>query len=178
MIKYNVHTVFQDKSPERLKELSGKFALPVHLMLFNLDGNMNIAVAIRSAAVLGCSDVWVIGKRKYDARPDVGSHNYINVHKQATFDVSYFETNGIQPIVVEQGGMPIEDFNFKSYMKSPVCFIMGSESSGIPKGFLESAPRVTISQYGMVRSLNVSMAASIVMYEYLRQWRKMRSLHG
>ena len=174
MIKYNVHNVFQGESPERLKELSGKFALPVQLMLFNLEGHQNIAVAIRSAAVLGCSDVWVIGKRKYDGRPEVGSHNYINVHKQLDFDVSYFEKNGIQPIVVEQGGMPIEEMNFKPYMKQPVCFIMGSESTGIPKGFLESAPRVTISQYGMVRSLNVSMAATIVMYEYLRQWRKMR----
>jgi tRNA G18 (ribose-2'-O)-methylase SpoU len=33
---------------------------------------------------------------------------------------------------------------------------------------------VSISQYGLVRSLNVSIAASIVMYEYMRQWRGMR----
>ena len=54
---------------------------------------------------------------------------------------------------------------------------MGSESHGIPAETLKNlaaAPRVSISQYGMVRSLNVSIAASIVLYEYLRQWRKDR----
>jgi tRNA (guanosine-2'-O-)-methyltransferase len=54
---------------------------------------------------------------------------------------------------------------------------MGSESHGIPKDMLDAmkdVPRVSISQYGMIRSLNVSIAASIVLYEYLKQWRQSR----
>ena len=34
-------------------------------------------------------------------------------------------------------------------------------------------PIITISQYGVMRSFNVAMASSIVMYEYTRQWRKL-----
>lgn len=173
-IKYNVHTTFQSESPERLKQISQAIALPVHLMLFNLDGNMNIAMSIRSAAVLGCSDVWIVGRRRYDARPEVGAKNYINVHKIDSVDMEFFEKHHLQPIVVEQGGTCLEDMNFKSFMKKPVCFIMGSESHGIPIGFLPSAPRISISQYGLIRSFNVSVAASIVMYEYLKQWRASR----
>ena len=177
-IKYNVHSLLQDKSPDELKTISNKLALPVHLMLFNLDGNMNIAMSIRTAAVLGCSDVWVIGVRRYDARPEVGSKNYINVHKLKTIDSStFFTEHNLQPILVEQGGTSIEDINFKPFISStkPVCFIMGSESHGLPKDILDmNFPKVTISQYGLVRSLNVSVAASIVMYEYLKQWRSSR----
>jgi tRNA(Leu) C34 or U34 (ribose-2'-O)-methylase TrmL len=176
-IKWNVHSIIQKQNPERLKIIAKKLCLPVQLMLFNLDGNMNIAMSIRTASVLGCSDVWVIGRRKWDARPEVGAKNYINVHKQTEFNTSYFKENGIQPVLVEQGGVPIEDINFKPFMHKKICFIVGSESNGIPKDFmneLKDAPRVTISQYGVIRSLNVSIAASIVMYEYLRQWRKNR----
>jgi tRNA G18 (ribose-2'-O)-methylase SpoU len=38
------------------------------------------------------------------------------------------------------------------------------------------APIVSISQYGVMRSLNVSVATGIVLYEYARQWRKSASL--
>jgi tRNA G18 (ribose-2'-O)-methylase SpoU len=181
-LRYNVHTVLQDKPPERLREIASALALPVHLMLLNLDGNMNIAMSIRTAAVLGCSDVWVVGQRRYDARPEVGSKNYINVRKLRTLGPNpaiFFESAGIQPILIEQGGTPIEEMNFKRFHRcgKPVCFVMGSESHGIPDEFalaLAAAPRITISQYGLVRSLNVSIAASIVMYEYLKQWRMAR----
>lgn len=186
-IKYNVHKQFQDKPNEWVCEVAHKLALPVHLMLYNLDGNMNIAMSIRTAAVLGCSDVWVIGRRKYDARPEVGSKNYIRVHKIPILEdpAAFFAELGVQPILVEQGGTALEDTNFKPFFSKnninsnskPVCFIMGSESHGIPRETLRNlaaAPRVSISQYGMVRSLNVSIAASIVIYEYLRQWRSAR----
>ena len=173
-IKYNVHTVFQHETPERLSEIAHSLAIPVHLMLFNLDGNMNIAMSIRTAAVLGCSDVWIIGKRRYDARPEVGAKNYIRVHKRDFVDRSFFTEQGIQPVLVEQGGTPLETFKFKSMMHAPVCFIMGSESDGLPLEFLQDmkdAPRISISQCGLLRSLNVSVAASIVLYEYFKQWR-------
>jgi tRNA G18 (ribose-2'-O)-methylase SpoU len=38
------------------------------------------------------------------------------------------------------------------------------------------APIVTISQYGVMRSLNVSVATGIVLYEFCRQWRQSISI--
>jgi len=173
-IKYNVHSCFQEKSIEELKKISSALSLPIHLMLFNLDGNMNIAMSIRTAAVLGCSDVWIVGKRRYDARPEVGAGHYVNVHKTDSISSSFFEEHNLQPVLVEQGGTALEEMNFKPYFSKTVCFVVGSESDGIPKEFLETmkgSPIVSISQYGLIRSLNVSIAASIVLFEYLRQWR-------
>jgi len=178
-VKYNVHTCFQENTVEKNREISEALALPVHLMLFNVDGNMNVAMSIRSAAVLGCSDVWIVGRRSYDARPEVGAKHYIRVHKIDKLEdpKAFFTERTLQPFLIEQGGIPLEDMNFKPYVKGSVCFIMGSESHGIPEELLKvmkSTPRLTISQYGMVRSMNVSIAGSIVMYEYLKQWRHSR----
>lgn len=173
-IKYNVHTIFQDKPIEDVKEISKHFRLPIHLVLVNLDGNMNIAMCVRTCAVMGISDVWIIGKRNYDARPEVGGRHYVNVHKLDKIEDPYkfFVDKGIQPFLIEQGGSSLEEFSFKAYIKSPVCFIMGCESTGISPEWeksLDKAPRLSISQYGMIRSLNVSVAASIVLYEYIKQ---------
>ena len=175
-MKYNVHTIIQHKPKEEIQSISKKLSLPVHLMLLNLDGNMNIAMSIRTAAVMGCSNVWVIGRRAYDSRAEVGSKNYIKITKLDTINpVEFFRENNLQPIMIEQGGKALEDFKFKPFQTGPVCFIMGSESHGIPKEWLKlDIPRISISQYGMVRSLNVSIASSIVIYEYLKQWRSAR----
>lgn len=181
-IKWNVHTPFQSLGPTRAAEISTALAIPCHLMLVNLDGNMNIAMSIRTAAVLGISDVWVVGKRRYDARPEVGAKNYIRVHKIQSLESprAFFEEKKLVPFLVEQGGKPIEEYSFTSQIRGGQvpCFIMGSESHGIPAEWLTAladVPRLTISQYGLVRSLNVSIAASILLYEYLKQWRALKS---
>jgi tRNA G18 (ribose-2'-O)-methylase SpoU len=180
-IKYNVHTPFQKFTPEHNSMLAEKLSIPVHLMLLNLDGNMNVAMSVRSAAVLGISDVWIVGRRKYDARPEVGAKHYVRVHKTGDLadPIAFFEEQGLQPILVEQGGIPLEEMNFGPFIRSgkPVCFVLGSESEGINPDWLRQmcgAPRITIAQYGMIRSLNVSIAASITLYEYLKQWRAYR----
>lgn len=81
----------------------------------------------------------------------------------------------LEPFLVEQGGIPLEDINFKPFMKKPICFIMGNEGEGLPAEMLRTKfPKITISQYGLVRSLNVSMAATVVMYEFVKQWRNIR----
>jgi tRNA G18 (ribose-2'-O)-methylase SpoU len=69
--------------------------------------------------------------------------------------------------------------NFGPFIRGakPVCFVLGSESEGINPEWLRQmreVPRITIAQYGMIRSLNVSIAASITLYEYLKQWRAYR----
>jgi tRNA G18 (ribose-2'-O)-methylase SpoU len=145
----------------------------------NLDGNANIAMSIRTATVLGCSDVWIVGKMKYDQRAAVGAKNFINIHKLDSLKnpMDFFKEKGIQPFIVEQGGQPLEDYSFKPFIGKPVCFILGAEKGGFKKEFLDEmsdAPKLTISQYGVMKCLNVSISASIVMYEFMKQWRNKR----
>jgi tRNA G18 (ribose-2'-O)-methylase SpoU len=156
--KYNVHLPFQGMTREKTKKISQKLSLPMRLCLLNFNGNSNIGMSIRTAAVMGASDVYVIGYRQYDKRSTVGAQNYVNVNRLAWTDdpVGFFESEGCCPILIEQGGTPLEDFVFAPYLDKPIVFIMGSEGNGVDKtwlGKLKGVPRVTISQYGMVRSI-------------------------
>jgi tRNA G18 (ribose-2'-O)-methylase SpoU len=178
LLKYNVHTPLQSLPVEKVKQLSQKTALPLALMMYNLHGDMNIGMSIRSAVIYGCSDVYIVGKKRYDRRPEVGAKNYIKVHRQPTIAASFFLENKLVPIFVEQGGTLLEEFSFKPYFPQKLepgwklCFVMGSESFGLPKEMLKEleAPVITISQYGVMRSLNVSIATGILLYEYTKQW--------
>jgi 23S rRNA (guanosine2251-2'-O)-methyltransferase len=174
--KFNVHTCFQTNPLEKLKQISKAFTTNVHIMLLNTDGNMNIAMTIRTAAVMGCSKIWIVGKRSYDARPEVGAKHYIEIEKFDSIDPStFFTERDIQPVILEQGGIPLEEYSFKPYFSKTICFVIGSESKGIPSDFLtQGFPIVTISQYGLIRSLNMSIAGGMVIYEYLKQWRSYR----
>jgi tRNA G18 (ribose-2'-O)-methylase SpoU len=185
LLKYNVHTPLQGLSVYKLQKISENTALPLCLMLFNLHGDMNVGMSIRTAVILGCSDVYVIGRRKYDRRPEVGAKNYIRIHRFPCLEENFFETNKLIPILLEQGGTPLEEFSFKPYLPNKleegwkIVFLVGSESTGFPKGFLKKysfAPHISISQYGVMRSLNVAIAASIVLYEYVKQWRNQSTL--
>ncbi len=180
LLKYNVHTPLQGLSMEKIKKVAEVSSLPLCLMLYNLNGDMNIGMSIRTAVILGCSDVYVVGRRKYDRRSEVGAKNYINVHRFTQLEDDFFTKNKLIPILLEQGGVPLEDFSFKPFLPNKLedgwklVFLVGSEATGFSKSFLKAhsyAPRISISQYGVMRSLNVAIAASIVLYEYVKQWR-------
>ena len=179
LIKYNVHSPFQSIGIDRVKTLSEGLALPFAFMAYNLHGDVNIGMMIRTSVILGASDFYLVGKRKYDRRTDVGSKNYIELHRVKEVGKAFFEDQKLLPIALEQGGQALEEFSFKKYLPAnlpqgwKVCFIAGSESYGIPASFLKEigAPILTIAQYGVVRSLNVSIASGILMYEYMKQWR-------
>jgi len=164
---------------DKVRELSLKLSLPAVLILFNVDGGINISMAIRSAALFGFSDVYIVGRRKRDKRGDVGACNYINVKQVHEINETFFKENHLIPIILEQNGQPLEEFDFRPYFPkstndtsiSKVAFIVGSEQEGVTIKI--KCPIITISQYGVMRSFNVAMASSIVMYEYTRQWRKM-----
>ena len=165
------------------------FKIPVSILLFNLIGEINVGMIIRTAAVMGCCKVYIIGKKKYDRRTTVGADHYIDIeyitagtrgadHNKTIqeFDLLTFcNERNIHPILVEQGGENIEEVSFTENIrkgKHP-CFVFGSESDGLPKHILNlDLPIVSIPQLGAMRSLNVSNAASIVIYEYIRKYKK------
>ena len=58
----------------------------------------------------------------------------------------------------------------EAHYTDPVCLIMGAEDTGIPAEHLTLCDDwVAIPQYGHIGSLNVSVAAGILIYEVVRQ---------
>jgi RNA methyltransferase, TrmH family len=65
-----------------------------------------------------------------------------------------------------RGGVPLPDCD----LRHPAAVILGGEGSGLPAGLVEAADtRVTIPMQPRVESLNVAVAAALVVYEASRQ---------
>jgi TrmH family RNA methyltransferase len=68
--------------------------------------------------------------------------------------------------LVPRGGTPLFDADFRR----PSAVILGSEGSGLPPDILQTIDqRVSIPMHAPVESLNVGIAAALVLYEAYRQ---------
>ncbi len=81
--------------------------------------------------------------------------------------VYYLKQSGFKIISVTE---KVSRLIYEADMTGPCAFIMGSEGKGISQGMLDlSDEKVAIPMSGEIASLNVSAAASVVMYEAVRQ---------
>jgi 23S rRNA (guanosine2251-2'-O)-methyltransferase len=81
--------------------------------------------------------------------------------------IEYLRESGLRVIAAGgKQGIPVSEAD----LKGPVVLIMGSEDKGISRELLSlSDQQITITMKGKIESLNVSVAAGILLYEIVRQ---------
>lgn len=81
--------------------------------------------------------------------------------------VTYLEENGYNLVAVsEKASINYTEANYTV----PTALVMGAEDKGIsPHIFKACTTRVAIPMFGTIESLNVSVAAGVLMYEVVRQ---------
>lgn len=140
------------------------------IILDNLKGGFNVPKIFRSAQAFGAAAVHLVNIPVFDPAPAKGAFKYVPARFHENFQDCYES-------VTEQGYtcFILEPSTGKSLYQASFpeksAFIFGNEELGISFN-AEDYPgiqRLKIDQYGQVDSLNVSVAASIVMYEYARQ---------
>lgn len=103
--------------------------------------------------------------------------------------VTYQKTEDLVPFLFEEGKTPLfvmldgitdvrnfgatekGDYDYtKANYKDPVCIIMGAEDTGVPYEHLSLCDEwIKIPLMGKIESLNVSVAAGILIYEAVKQ---------
>lgn len=81
--------------------------------------------------------------------------------------IKYLKNSGIRIVgAIEKASLNFYDADFRD----PLAIVMGSEEKGIHPSILAICDEeVVIPVYGQIASLNVSVAASLLMYEAVRQ---------
>jgi tRNA G18 (ribose-2'-O)-methylase SpoU len=180
----NVRDEFKHLSHEEHLELHDDSRLPYAIACINLTGDLNVGSIIRSAAMLGCETVFIYGKKKFDKRGLVGAHNYQKI-EYITIDlpddlgdfppdinyeilIQTLDGMGYTPFGLETGGARIDQMDFREIV-SP-CIVVGNENMGLPDYLRSRLPLISIPQSGIMRSLNVGVAAAIAMAEIQSQY--------
>lgn len=83
--------------------------------------------------------------------------------------IKYLKESGFHVVAATEKG----DYDYdKADYKDPLCIIMGAEDTGIPYEHLAKCDEwVKIPILGNIESLNVSVAAGILIYEAIKQRR-------
>lgn len=176
---FNVLTELQGKPYDELVEINKQSRLPYGVCVINLVGDLNTGIIIRSANLMGAERVVVFGKRKYDRRSTVGSHCYIDIDRVDGYEDSELSADKFMevmnkynyiPVMIETGGFDIQtvlyDYSKMIYSHGKkICLVLGNEGVGIPDEIRKCGEIFTIPQRGIIRSMNVSSAASIALWE-------------
>ncbi|MDM8551525.1 TrmH family RNA methyltransferase [Desulfobacterales bacterium HSG2] len=140
------------------------------IVLDHLKPDFNIGKIFRSADAFAAREVHLIGTDFFSPVPAMGSFKWVPARFHETFDTCYEEL--IESDYTLFTMEPSADETILSVsLPERSAFIFGNEGLGISfdKAEYNGIRSLKIPQLGKVESLNVSIAASIVMYEYVRQ---------
>jgi tRNA G18 (ribose-2'-O)-methylase SpoU len=163
----NVLPHLQGKTVEEVRSSIKRF--PFSIGAFNVAYGVNVGSILRACNVFAATNFLMIGDKKWDRRGSVGVQNYENIVFYSSWQESlkWIRSQNLTPIAVdwvEGKSKPIH--LIKEYPTNPI-FIMGSEKNGISQEVLESCDLIIhIPQWGSIPSLNVSQAASIIMWDW------------
>lgn len=155
--------------------------IPVIVVLDNIRSMHNVGSVFRTADAFLLRGIYLCG---FTPQPP-----HRDIHKTAlgateTVDWQYFSTTalavstlrnaGYRVIAVEQteGSMPLQEFGAR--LSGPLAVVFGNEVDGIGQEALAVCDEaIEIPQWGMKHSLNVSVAAGIVLWELVRDYKKL-----
>lgn len=179
-VDWNIDNQHKGKSLEEIQQFQRDKSLPFGVCALNITGDLNVGIMARTACLTGASKFFVYGRRRFDRRSTVGAQNYIDIVRQdglnddGSYDVDLFynmmDNHNFVPVFIEQGGMSVSRHNPVNWPVAP-CYVFGNEGEGIPEYLIRPGfPVLTLSQRGVLRSYNVSSAASIVMYSIMEKY--------
>ncbi|HEY4876781.1 MAG TPA: RNA methyltransferase [Puia sp.] len=150
---------------------------PIVIVLDNIRSMHNVGSVFRTADAFLLEKIYLCG---YTPQPP-----HRDIHKTAlgsteTVEWKYFErtidavnslkNDGYKIVAVEQVENSIALNKFSFYENSKLAVIFGNEVSGVDEEILKLCDScIEIPQMGMKHSLNISVAAGIVLWELIRK---------
>lgn len=147
---------------------------PLVLILDRVTDVRNFGAIARTAECAGVDAVIIPIKGSAMITSDAiktssGALNFIPVCREENLKntIKYLKDSGLQVVgCTEKEG----DYLYKVDLSTPTAIIMGSEEDGISDEYLKLCDQlVMIPMTGQVASLNVSVAAGVLIYEAVRQ---------
>lgn len=148
--------------------------VPMVVMLDRVTDVRNFGAICRTAECMGVGAVLIPERGSAPANGDAmkasaGALNRITICREHNLKnaIDYMKESGFTVVgCSEKGSHSI----YATDLSGPLCIIMGSEEDGISPEYLKRCDQIArIPMMGTVGSLNVSVAAGMVLYEAVRQ---------
>lgn len=162
-------------SPERfsrIKEMIAKRQTDLTVLMENVHKPHNVSAIVRTGDAVGVHQVHTVweDRNRLKGGTAAGSQQWVSVknHDNIKDAIGHLKSQGMQVLVTHLSDNAV-DFREVDYTK-PTAVIFGQEKYGVTDEAIELADQdIVIPMVGMVQSLNVSVAAALVLYEAQRQ---------
>lgn len=158
---------------EILKDAAEKGEQPFVLLLDNIQDPHNLGAIIRTAHNAGVHGIIIPKRRAVGltgtvAKSSAGALEYMKVAKVSNIvqTIRELKEKGLWIACADMDGKTLYEEN----LTGPIGIVVGSEGEGVSKLTKENCDYiVSVPMYGKVTSLNASVAASLMVYEVVRQ---------
>ena len=159
---------------EMVEKAFGKTANPLLVILDGVSDVRNLGAVSRTLECVGGNGIIVPAKggaaiNAEAVKASAGALNRIDACRvpNLRYAAYYLKQAGFRIVAATE---KVDKLIYDADLKGPVAIVMGSEGKGISSAMLELADeKVAIPMSGNIGSLNVSIAAAVVMYEAVRQ---------
>jgi tRNA G18 (ribose-2'-O)-methylase SpoU len=153
---------------QRRREEYRRGLRPMAIAAWNITKEHNVGSLVRTAHAAAAEEVVLVGEREWNVEAARTSELFTTVTqlRDAAAFHRYREEKRWDLVAVELDARAVNLFDAE-YPERP-CFLLGAELGGIPADLLDEAKLVVqIPQWGLVPSLNLAVAGSIVLYDFL-----------
>lgn len=147
------------------------------LVLENVEDPYNIGAVLRSADSVGIQKIYIIQTLRHPSR-DLKVRSAVSAQKWMSVD--YFDSVKTCMEQLKQEGFSIWATHLNSEARSlydmdftqKIAMVFGNERSGVSRELLSYCEgNFLVPQVGMIKSLNISVACAVSLYEAFRQRR-------
>lgn len=161
---------------QRIDKLLSQKQPTLQVMLDGVHSSQNLSAIVRSCDAVGVLDLYYSSKGdktlKIHKTITQGAHRWVRQHRVNDVDKIEFlrqqQRDGYQVIASSLTGTSVSPEKIDYTL--PTIIVMGNEQSGVSPEVVELANScVMIPMFGMVQSLNVSVATALLLYEAQQQ---------
>ncbi len=160
---------------ERLTSVLNKRQPDLTVVLENVFDPHNISAVMRTADAVGIQDIFILNNkipphRKWGAKSSSSAAKWLTVHQFTDADACFAALRKrytkIYTTHLSTDAVGLHELN----LTEPVALVFGNEHSGVSEDIIAMADgNFIIPQVGIIKSLNISVACAVSLYEAYRQ---------
>ena len=160
---------------ERLTTVLNKRQPDLTIVLENVFDPHNISAVMRTCDAVGIQDIYILNDKipphkKWGAKSSSSAAKWLTIHQFTDAVVCFAQLRQhykkIYTTHLSTDAVGLHELN----LTEPVALVFGNEHSGVSEEIIAMADgNFIIPQVGIIKSLNISVACAVTLYEAFRQ---------
>lgn len=175
---FGVHLFIETMTPERSERLNSvlkKRQPDLTVVLENVFDPHNISAVMRTCDAVGIQDIYILNNkipphRKWGDKSSSSAAKWLTIYQFTDAAECFTALRKIYKKIytthLSNDAVGLHDLN----LTEPVALVFGNEHSGVSEDIIAMADgNFIIPQVGIIKSLNISVACAVSLYEAFRQ---------